>query len=116
MFKLNENYEIDRRILKCDYIRDSPAETSTITTPNNQIYINIPWEDSVNSLLNSYLDSNFGVIKTTDASRYANGNDIKLVNLGPFAYLGPFALFSFFNLTTSPEKYLEDISHDHIVF
>ena len=29
MFKLNENYEVDRRILKCDYIRYSPAETST---------------------------------------------------------------------------------------
>ena len=26
MFKLSENYEIDRRILKCDYIRYSPAE------------------------------------------------------------------------------------------
>ena len=23
MFKLNENYEVDRRILKCDYIRYS---------------------------------------------------------------------------------------------
>ena len=30
MFKLSENYEIDRRILKCDYIRFSPAEVSTI--------------------------------------------------------------------------------------
>ena len=27
MFKLNENYEVDRKILKCDYIRYSPAET-----------------------------------------------------------------------------------------
>ena len=47
MFKLNENYEVDRRILKCDHIRYSPAETSTINTPNSQIYINIPREDSV---------------------------------------------------------------------
>ena len=51
MFKLNENYEIDRRILKCVYIRYSPAETSTINIPNSQIYINIPREDSVVSLL-----------------------------------------------------------------
>ena len=63
MFKLNENYEIDRRILKCEYIRYSPAETSTIKTPNSQIYINIPREDSVISLLNSYLDIGFEVIK-----------------------------------------------------
>ena len=86
MFKLNENYEVDRRILKCDYIRYSLAETSTINTPNSQIYINIPREDSVISLLNSYLDLNFEVVKKNDNSRYANGNDIRLVNLGPTAF------------------------------
>ena len=56
MFKLNENYEVDRRIRKCDYFRYAPAETSAINTPNSQIYIKIPREDSVISLLNSYLD------------------------------------------------------------
>ena len=109
MFKLKKNYEVDRRILKCDYIRYSPAETSTINTPNSQIYINIPREDSVISLLNSYVDLNFEVTKRTDNSRYANGNDIRLVNLGPIA------LFSNFKLTTSSGKHLEDISHTHIV-
>ena len=109
MFKPNETYEVDRRILKCDYIRYSPAETSTINTPNSQIYINIPGEDSVISLLNSYLDLNFEIIKRADNSRYANGNDIRLVNLGPIA------LFSNFKLTTSSGKHLEDISHTHIV-
>ena len=69
MFKLNENYEVDRRILKCNYIRYSPAETSTINTPNSQIYINIPREDFVISLLNSYLDLSFEVIKRVDNSR-----------------------------------------------
>ena len=109
MFKLNENYEVDRRILKCDYIKYSPAETSTINTPNSQIYINIPREDSGISLLNSYLDLNFEVIKKADDSRYENGNDIRLVNLGPIA------LFSNFKLTTGSGKHLEDISHAHLV-
>ena len=109
MFKLNENYEVDRRILKCDYIRYSPAKPSTINTPNSQIYINIPREDSVISLLNSYLDLNFEVTKRADNSRYANGNDIRLVNLGPIA------LFSNLKLTTSSGKHLEDIRHSHIV-
>ena len=109
MFQLNENYEVDRRILKSVYIRYSPAETSTIYTPNSQIYTNIPREDSVISLLNSYLDLNFEVIKKADTSRYGNGNDIKLVNLGPIA------LFSKFKLTTSSGKHLEDISHAHLV-
>ena len=109
MFKLNENYEVDRKIFKCDYFRYSPAETSTINTPNSQININIPREDSVISLLNSYLDLNFEVMKKDDNSRYANGNDIRLVNLGPIA------LFSNSKLTTSSGKQLEDISHAHLV-
>ena len=109
MFKLNEIYEVDRRILKCDYIRYSPAEISTINTPNSQIYISIPREDSVISLMNSYLDLNFEVIKKVDDTRYGNGNDTKLVNLGPIA------LFSNFELTTSSWKHLEDISHAHFV-
>ena len=107
MFKLNEKYEGDR-ILKCEYIRYSPAETSTINPPNSQIYINIPREDSVISLLKSYLDVNFEFIKKADNFRYANGNDIKLANLAPIA------LFSNFKLTSSG-KHLESISHDHLV-
>ena len=109
MFHLNENYEVDRRILKCDYIRYSPAGTSTINTPNSQIYINITREDSVISLLNSYLDLNSEVIEKADKSRYGNGNDIRLNNLGAIA------LFSNFKLTTSSGKHLKDISHAHPV-
>ena len=60
-------------------------------------------------MLNSYLDLSFEVIKRADNSRYANGNDIRLVNLGPIA------LFSNFKLTTSSGKHLEDISHAHLV-
>ena len=109
MFKLNENYEVDRRFLKCDYIRYSPAEKSTINTPNSQSYINIPREDSVISLLNIYLDLSFEVINRADNSRYGNGNDIRLINMGSIA------LFSNFKLTTSSGKHLEDISHAHLV-
>ena len=56
MFKLNEKHEFNRDILKCDYIRYSPSEISTIITTNSQVYINIPREDCVISLLNSYLE------------------------------------------------------------
>ena len=55
MFNLCEKYEVDRRILKCDYIRYSPSDISIINTANSQIYINIPREDSLISFLNSYL-------------------------------------------------------------
>ena len=109
MFRLTEIYEFDRKILKCEYIRYSPAKASTKNTPNSQTYIDILREDSVISLLNSYLDLHFEVIKKTDKARYANSNDIRLL------YLGTIALFSNFILTTSSGKRLEDKSHAHIV-
>ena len=109
MFNLCEKFEVDRRILKCDYIRYSPSEISTINTANSQIYIKIPREDSVISLLNSYLDLNFDVVHAANNNRYADGNDIRLVNLGPVA------LFSNYKLTTSSGTRLEDVSHAHIV-
>ena len=109
MFKLNEKYEIDRRILKCDYIRYSPSEISTINTPNSQIYINIPRKDSVISLLNSYIEINFDVLKATTNDIYADADDIRLINLGSIA------LFSNYKLTTSSGKHLENIDHAHIV-
>ena len=109
MFKLSEKYEIDRRIQKCDYIRFSPSEISTINTPNSQIYINIPREDSVISLLNSYTEIGFDVLKAATSNRYADADDIRRVNLGSIA------LFSNYKLTTSSGKHLEEISHAHIV-
>ena len=109
MFKLSEKYEIDRRHLKCDYIRYSPSEISTISTPNSQIYINIFREDSVFSLLNSYLEFNFDVLRADNDNRYTNDNIIRLINLGPIG------LFSNYKLTTSSGNHLEEISHAHIV-
>ena len=112
MFKLSEKNEVDRRILKCDYIRYSPSEISTIKTANSQIYIyiNIPREDSLISLLNSYIDLNFDVVHdAAPNNRYANGNEIRLV------ILCPVALFSNYKLTTSSGKHLEEVSHAHIV-
>ena len=109
MFKLSEKYSVNRDILKCDYIRYSPSEISTINTANSQVYINIPREDSVISLLNSYLELNFDVLRADNSNRYLDGNDTRLVNLGPIA------LFSNYKLTTSSGKHLENIDHAHIV-
>ena len=109
MFKLNEKYEVDRIILKCDYICYSPSEISTINTADSQIYKNIPREDSLISLLNSYIDLNFDVVHAVDDVRYVNNDEIRLVNLGPVA------LFSNYKLTTSSGKHSEDVSHAHIV-
>ena len=109
MFKLNEKYEINRDILKCDHIRYSPSEISTINTTNSQVYINRAREDSVISLLNSYLELDFDVLHAGTNNRYVDGNNIRIVNLGPIG------LFSNYKLTTSSGKHLENIDHAHIV-
>ena len=109
MFKLSEKNEVDGKILKCDYIRYSPSEISRINTPNCQIYINIPREDSVTSLLNNYIEIIFDVLKAATSNRYADGHDIRLINLGPIA------LFSNYKLTTSSGKPWEKIDRAHIV-
>ena len=109
MFKLNESYEVDRRILKCDYKRYSPSEISTVNTPNSQIYINIPRGDSVNSLLGSLLRTNFDVLHAATNNKYIDGDDIRLVNEGSIA------LFSKYKIQSSSGKHLAEINHAHIV-
>ena len=52
---------------------------------------------------------NFDVLHSASGNRYLNGDDIRLVNLGPIA------LFSNYKLTTSSEKHFEEINLAHIV-
>ena len=60
-------------------------------------------------MLNSYLDLIFDVLLAVTGNRYTDGNDVRLVNLGPIA------LSSSYMSTASSGKHLEDFSHAHIV-
>ena len=101
--------KVDQRILNCDWIGYSSAETSTKNTAGNQINMNVPVKVSVISLIIFYLDFNFEFIKKADNCRYASSKNIRLVN---FILI---ALFSNYQLTTSSGKHLEKVSHVHIV-
>ena len=109
MFELSEKNQTDRRILKCDYIRYSPSEISTIKSPKSQTYINMPREDSVNRLLDSRLILNFDELHAATNNRYAIGDTIRLVNLDPVA------LFSTYSMTKSSRNHIEEFSHAHII-
>ena len=61
------------------------------------------------SLLYKYIDLHFKVIKKADNSRYANGNDIRLVSLGTIV------LIKTYKLMTSSGKHFEVDSHAHTV-
>ena len=95
--------------MKFDYIRYSPSEGNTINTPNSQKSINIPREDSVISLLSSYLEKKIDVLQAASGNRYTDGADIRLVNLAVFAF------FNIYKLTTSSIKPSEESNHAHIV-
>ena len=109
MVKLNQKYEIDRKILKYDFTRYSPPEKNPLNTPDSQRFMNIPRKGSDISLLSSYLDKNFDVLRAATGNRYADGNDITLPNLGPSA------LLCSDKLTTSSGKQLKDFSPAYIV-
>ena len=87
MCKLNEKFEINRSILKYGYIRYSPSEISTLNAANSQIFNIIPREDSVTSMLKSFLDLNFDVVHAATINRYVDGKDIWLGNPGPIALI-----------------------------
>ena len=99
-------------ILKCDYIRHSRSDIYniyTINTPNSLIYINIPRQESINSVLDSRLDLNFDVLHAATGNRYVDANDIRLFNFGTIA------LFSKYDITSSLGKHIESVDHAHIV-
>ena len=60
-------------------------------------------------MLNSYPQLNFDVLKAATDNRYADGGDIRLVNLAVIA------LFSICKLATISGKQLEEINHALIV-
>ena len=88
---------MDKPIHKIDFIKYSPSTLATINNNNSNISIISPREDAYICLQNSYISSEFEVLKSDD-TRYADGDQISLVNSGPVA------LFSEAKLTTSSEN------------
>ena len=60
-------------------------------------------------MLNTYFELNFDVIHAASGNRYADGDNIRLVNLGVIGFI------SKYKLTTSSGEHLEEISHAHFV-
>ena len=102
MFSLKSKYTLEKPIHKIDFIKYSPSSLATININNSNISISLPREDACICLQNSYISSEFEVLKN-DNTRYANNDKINLVNFGPVA------LFSEAKLTTSSGKHLEKV-------
>ena len=97
---------MDKPIHKIDFIKYSPTSLAAINNNNSNISIIFPREDAYICLQNSYISLEFEVLKNDD-TRYADGDQISLVNFGPVA------LFSEAKLTTSSGKHLEKVDNLH---
>ena len=106
MFSLKSKYTLDKPIHKIDFIKCSPSSLATVNNANSNISVSLPREDAYKCLQNSYISLEFEVLKN-DNTRYANGDEISLVNFGPVA------LFSEAKLTTSSGKHLEKVDNLH---
>ena len=88
-----------------ELVRDPDSKTVNCFLINKRKQLT-PYDNMLTLiLLNIYLDLNFNDLHADSDKRFADGNDIGLVSLGPIA------LFSGYNLTTSSGKHLEDRSH-----
>ena len=106
LFSLKNKYAMDKPIHKIDFIKYSPSSLATINNNNSNISIIFPREDAYICLQNSYISLEFEVLKNDD-TRYADGDQISLVNFGQVA------LFSEAKLTTSSGKHLEKVDNLH---
>ena len=84
MFSLKSKYTLEKPIHKIDFIKYSPSSLATVNNANSNISISLPREDAYICLQNSYISLEFEVLKN-DNTRYANGDEISLVNFGPVA-------------------------------
>ena len=85
-FNLKNTKKLSRELYKSDFYRYIPSSLATVNNNNSNITINLHREDSYISLQNSYILINFEVTHNDD-TKYANGDAISLVNLGPVAFL-----------------------------
>ena len=91
---------------KIDFIKYSPSSLATINNNNSNISISSPREDAYICLQHSFISVEFEVLENDD-KRYANGDEISLVNFGSVA------LFCEAKLTTSCGKHLENVDNLH---
>ena len=108
MFSLKNKYTLEKPIHKIDFIKYSPSSLATINNTNSNTTISFPREDAYICLQNSFISLEFEVLKNNN-TRYADGDEIGLVNFGPIS------LFSEAKLTTSSGKHLEKVDNLHLI-
>ena len=84
MCSLKNKYTLEKPVHKIDFIKYSPSSLATVNNANSNISISLPREDAYICLQNSNISLEFEILKN-DNTRYANSDEISLVNFGPVA-------------------------------
>ena len=109
MFNLSQKHAVDRPNLKCDYFRYTPPSLNLVNGEKNQIFIVINREAGAISGKDSYLELDIIVtLRAGTRARYADGDYIRLLILGPIAW------FKKYKLTSSSGKEIEEIDNAHV--
>ena len=108
MFSLKNKYTLEKPIHKIDFKKYNPSSLATVNNANSNVSISLPREDAYICLQNSFISLEFEVLKNNN-TRFADGDEISLVNFGPIS------LFSEAKLTTSSGKHLEKVAKLHAV-
>ena len=99
MFNLSQKPVVNRPVLKCDYIRFTPASLNLVNGENNQFVFDIPRKDSAISLKDSYFELDFNITHRSGAhNRHVDNDHLRIVNSRPVA------LFNKYRLTSSSGK------------
>ena len=106
MFSLKDKYTLEKPIHKIDFIKYTPSSLATVNNANSNVSISLPREDAYICLQNSFISLEFEVLKNNN-TRFADGDEIGLVNFGPIS------LFSEAKLKTSSGKHLEKVDNLH---
>ena len=110
MNTLSQKHDVDRPFLKCENIGNTPPSLNLVMGENYQFFSDIPREDSVIPLRDSYLELYFnGTHRTGAHAHYENIDHKRLENLGPIA------LFSKYGLISSSGKEIEKIDNAHVI-
>ena len=108
MFSSKNKYTLEKPIHKIDFIKYSPSSLATVNNTNSNISVSLPRDDAYICLQNSFISLEFEVLKNNN-TRFADGDEIGLVNFGPIS------LFSEAKLTTSSGKHLEKVDNLHLI-
>ena len=110
MINLSQKYAAGRPVPKCDYIRHTPPLINLVNAENNQVFIDIPRQDSAISFKGSYLELDVNVSHGAGGhARYVDGDHLRLVNLSLNTLLNKY------RLTSSSWKEIEEIDNPHVI-